>query len=89
MVNHDRMMPCRDMVLPPWLKTKPEDTVTPDTGDTTPYCLCRQPWSGRFMIKCDISSEWFHVNVSATDALNIDTYKCKSCKCIGLIPSLL
>ena len=86
MVNHDRMMPCRDRVLPPWLKTlrdKPKDTVTPDTGDTTPYCVCRKPWSGRFMIQCDFCSEWYHgscVNVSATDALNIDKYKCKPCK---------
>jgi len=85
-VSHNRMMPCKDRVLPPWLKTlkdKSEDNVTPHTCDSTPYCVCRKPWSGRFMIQCDFCSEWYHVsyvNVSASDALNID-------KCTNVNPA--
>jgi hypothetical protein len=34
------------------------------------------------MIQCDFCNNWFHgscVDVSATDALDIDKYKCPDC----------
>lgn len=87
-VNHDRMMPCKDRVLPVWLKQEqanliPGSTTTASDGDTTEYCVCRKPWEGRFMIQCDFCDEWYHgscVNISATDALTIDKYKCSGCR---------
>jgi hypothetical protein len=78
-VNHDRKLPC-------WLlkwKEDPSASDEPSTDDGTLYCLCRKPCQGRFMIQCDFCDEWFHgacVNVTYTDALNINRYKCAKCK---------
>ncbi|KAH3834931.1 hypothetical protein DPMN_108264 [Dreissena polymorpha] len=59
-VNHDRMMPCRDRKLPNWVKengltSSPADAST-DTAEI--YCTCRKPWDGRFMIQCDFCDTW-------------------------------
>ena len=86
--NHDRMMPCKDRKLPAWItkyRESPEQADIPrqdDDDDSEVYCVCRKPWEGRFMIQCDYCDEWFHgscINITATDALDIDKYKCKSC----------
>ena len=83
--NHDRMMPCRDRNLPAWItkfKESPdhtEDFPQAENSDEEVYCTCRSPWGGRFMIQCDYCDESC-VNVSVTDALNIDKYKCRACK---------
>ncbi|KAH3811580.1 hypothetical protein DPMN_139990 [Dreissena polymorpha] len=82
------MMPCRDQSLPEWIaKIKSgEKSVTPELEGEVyykEYCVCRKPYSGRFMIQCDFCEEWYHgscVNVTATEALEIDTYKCRTCK---------
>ena len=85
-VNHDRLKPCRDRKVPAWImkwKSSPDIGVLPDEGDDEAYCLCRTPWQGRFMIQCDYCDEWYHgscVNITATDALEIDRYKCCLCK---------
>ena len=85
-VNHDRLKPCRDRKVPAWImkwKSSPDVGVLPDEGDDEAYCLCRTPWQGRFMIQCDYCDEWYHgscVNITATDALEIDRYKCCLCK---------
>lgn len=82
--NHDRLKPCRDRVLPGWIKRWKDgdrDDEIIDTNDKL-YCSCRKPWEGRFMILCDYCQEWFHgscVNVTSSEALNIDKYKCPGC----------
>jgi len=86
-VNHDRMMPCRDRKLPAWVvqfkanAAQEESDNEEDEGKL--YCMCQKPWEGRFMIQCDYCDIWYHgscVNVSASDALDIDKYKCRPCK---------
>ena len=86
-INHDRMAPCKDRRVPGWItqyltRGSDQDDL-PGDEDQTAYCLCRKPWSGRFMIQCDFCDEWYHgscVNITATDALNIDKYKCIVCR---------
>ena len=87
-VHHDRIKPCNDSVLPAWIQQwhrNPTYGEEEDDADT-PYCLCRQPWQNRFMIACDFCNEWFHgaaggacVDVTATDAANIDKWACPNC----------
>lgn len=87
-VNHDKMMPCRDRDLPKWIikfKESPDhaEDFHHSDDDSEEYCFCKKPWNGRFMIQCDYCDEWYHgscVNVTVTDALSIDKYKCKACK---------
>lgn len=85
-VNHDRLKPCHDRTLPAWVKQWQDNPVVEDPSkgeDKTPYCFCRKPWQGRFMIQCDYCDEWYHgscVNITATDALDINKYKCETCK---------
>lgn len=31
-----------------------------DAEDQTPYCFCRMPDNGSFMIFCEFCSEWYH-----------------------------
>jgi transposase InsO family protein len=84
--NHDRMKPCHDRKLPAWIARWRADPVAncgPSNEDPTAYCTCRQPCNGRFMIQCDFCDEWYHgscVNVTASEALNIDRYKCGVCR---------
>ena len=56
--------------------------MPPDDDDTL-YCICREPWKGRFMIQCDHCNECYHgscVNISISDSLQIDKCKCENCK---------
>ena len=83
-LNHDRIKLCRDRSLPlrirHWKETP--EVEDPATSSEKIYCSCRQPYQGRFMIQCDVCDEWYHgscVNISATDALQIDKYKCPDC----------
>ena len=84
-VNHDRMKPCKDRDIPGWVATwlaNPTQDDTDKGDDGTPYCVCRRPWQGQFMIQCDGCDEWFHrscVNVTASEALDIDKYWCAEC----------
>ena len=83
-LNHDRLKPCQDKTLPAWLTTE-RDRPELDGGeiaDDQLYCLCKKPWQGRFMIQCDHCDEWYHgscVNITATDALDIQKYRCPKC----------
>ena len=84
-VNHDRIKPCRDRQIPPWIQAWLKDPKPLDDHDEDKeeYCMCRKPWQGRFMIQCDYCEEWYHgscVDVTATDALDIDKFKCGPCK---------
>ena len=86
-MNHDRMTPCKDKKVPEWItQFKNSKEVVQDQDeedDQKEYCVCRKPYSGRFMIQCDFFGEWYHgscVNITVTDALVIDKYKCKACK---------
>ena len=85
-VNHDRMKPCKTQKLPAWILNWKPDTNQGGAGeddDKKEYCLCRKPWQGRFMIQCDQCDEWYHgscVNVTASEALDIDTYEYVGCK---------
>lgn len=84
-VNHDWMKPCRDRVLPDWVKAwlaNPEPADVTDDADGSLYCSCRKPWQGRFMIQCDGCDEWFHgscVNVTPSEAVSIDKFYCRTC----------
>ena len=83
-VNHDRLKPCRDRKLPVWIQKfkLPDDDKGDSKASTDTYCVCLQPWAGRFMIRCDYCQEWYHgscVNISPSEALNIDKYKCVQC----------
>ena len=86
-VNHYRTMPCKDRKVPEWItKFKNSKEVVQDQdeeNDQKKNCVCRKPYSGRFMIQCDSCDEWYHgscINITVTDALVIDKYKCKACK---------
>ena len=80
-VNHDRIKPCKDKNLPNWIKDwKPG--IDDEDDDKTLYCVCKQQYDGRFMIQCDTCDEWYHgscVNISPSEAVNIDKYKCPVC----------
>ncbi len=85
--NHDRLKPCGDRQVPAWITKWRENPLAGgnplDRVDSGVYCYCKQPWSGRFMIQCDYCDEWYHgscVDVTATEAVNIQKYKCNSCK---------
>jgi len=90
-MNHDRLMPCNARRLPQWITRLKNQEQSGGTGDVpiaaddadTLYCLCRRPAGGRFMIQCDYCSDWYHgscVDVSASDALAIDKYRCINCR---------
>jgi len=83
--NHDRMKPCRDRNLPTWIKNwkkKPEGDEDTEEDESAVHCSCRKPCGGRFMILCEQCDVWYHgscVNVTPTEALDIDKYKCREC----------
>jgi transposase InsO family protein len=83
-VNHDRLKPCRDKSLPQWiLHYRKSNKTVPVLTDDKLYCFCRNKDDGRFMIQCDFCSEWYHgscVNISPSEAVSIDKYKCKDCQ---------
>ena len=87
MENHDRMMTYKTRKVPERITkfkmSKEADEDPDEEDDQKQYCVCRKLYSGRFMIQCDFCDEWYHgscVNITATDALVIDRYKCKACK---------
>jgi hypothetical protein len=56
--NHDRMKKCNDRHLPSWLsvakqKLQEGENLLDVSKENTPYCICRQPDDGSFMIHCD------------------------------------
>ena len=64
-------------------KSSPDTGVLPDQGVDEACCLCHKPSQGRFMNQCDYCDKWNHgscVNVTATNAPEIDKYKCCLCK---------
>ncbi len=83
-VNHDRLKPCRDRVLPQWIvKWKEDPPDLPTSTDEKVYCFCRRSWQGRFMICCDYCDEWYHgscVNVTPSDPVVVGKYKCEDCR---------
>ncbi|XP_046856305.1 nucleosome-remodeling factor subunit BPTF-like isoform X2 [Xenia sp. Carnegie-2017] len=48
------------------------------------YCICQQPYDeSKFYVGCDRCQGWFHgvcVGITQTEADNIDSYLCPSCK---------
>ena len=85
-VNHDRMKLCKDRALPDWVNKWQKDPEVQEgaiSDDKKVYCFCRSPWQGRFMIQCDDCDEWYHgacVDITPSEALNIDEYFCQKCK---------
>ena len=84
-VNHDRLKPCRDRQVPAWVANfQLEGSASGlDQGDDGIYCICQKPCGGHFMIQCDYCSEWYHgycINLSPSEALDLDRYKCARCK---------
>ncbi|MEW8562002.1 MAG: hypothetical protein AB2541_07845, partial [Candidatus Thiodiazotropha sp.] len=84
-VNHDRIKPCRDRNLPNWILNYQRQLNQGDSNvpeDQNVYCFCKQTWNNQFMIQCDFCKEWYHgkcVDISPTEALAIDKYKCRAC----------
>ena len=84
-LNHDRIKLCKDRTLPAWIRQwkdnpKGEEEILSAGKE---YCICRKPWEGRFMIQCDDCDEWYHgscVDITPSDALNIDRYRCRDCQ---------
>ena len=80
------MKPCRDRTLPNWIvnfKPQSENEEDKDVEDSRIYCFCKKPWDNQFMIQCDFCEEWYHgkcVDVTPTEALHIDKYKCRACQ---------
>jgi hypothetical protein len=84
-MNHDRLKPCRDREFPTWVKKHKESPMGNEVvdDDDEVYCSCKRPWEGRFMIMCDYCMEWYHgscVNISPSEALEINKYKCDKCR---------
>ena len=83
--NHDRLKPCRDRVIPRWIRTfidNPMQGEEQRVEDSKLYCICKQPCADQFMIQCDYCAEWFHrkcVDVTPSEALQIDKFKCSAC----------
>ena len=81
-LNHDRIKLCKDRTLPAWIRQwkdnpKGEEEILSAGKE---YCICRKPWEGRFMIQCDDCDGWYHgscVDITPSDALNIDRYRCR------------
>ena len=84
-LNHDKIKLCRDRTLPLWIRQWKQNPRSEEEMETSgkEYCICRQPWEGRFMIQCDDCDEWYHgscVNLTPSDALHIDRYRCSDCQ---------
>ena len=84
-LNHDRIKLCKDRTLPAWIRQWKENPQTDEEilSSGKEYCTCRKRWKGRFMIQCDDCDEWYHgscVDISPTDALDIDRYRCQDCQ---------
>ena len=88
MVNHDRMKKYLGGKVPRWIETFRKDQRSSGQGESTSeeeravYCSCQQPWGNRFMIQCDACETWYHgecVNITETDADDIDEYICDNC----------
>ena len=83
--NHDRMKPCRDRTLPNWIVNflrQPLGNEEQGEEDSNIYCFCKKTWDNHFMIQCDYCQEWYHgkcVDITPTEALNIDKYRCSAC----------
>jgi hypothetical protein len=88
-VNHDKLKPCKDRQLPRWvLETLKSDYMEREESDggTEVYCLCKQPYAGRFMIQCDHCEEWYHgecVDITPGEAVSLNRYRCETCKRFG------
>lgn len=58
-----------------------------DMSDDTPYCICRRPDNGDYMVACDGGcNDWYHgkcVNMKEEDAPLIDQYVCPRCAAAG------
>jgi hypothetical protein len=69
--NHDRLKLCHDREVPEWAQTQ---QIIEGTGYTKEkggvkdqwgyrdklYCVCRKPYTGEFMIRCEECKEWYH-----------------------------
>ena len=57
-----------------------EDEVYEEDNEV--YCLCKQPWGGKFMICCDFCENWYHaicMGLKEDVAKNLKVYTCKFC----------
>jgi hypothetical protein len=54
-----------------------------DDDDEEVYCLCKQPWGGKFMICCDTCDIWYHaecIGLKEEVAKTLKGYTCKFCR---------
>jgi len=72
-IYHDRLKLCHDREVPEWAQqlsqqiikgtgyTKEKGGVKDQRGYRDKlYCVCRKPYTGEFMIRCEECKEWYH-----------------------------
>jgi hypothetical protein len=93
--NHDRLKLCQDREVPEWAQ-KLSQQIIKGTGYTKEkggvkdqrgyrdklYCVCRKPYTGEFMIRCEECKEWYHgkcVKVTQEEAKAMGDFVCSGC----------
>ncbi|XP_069193733.1 nucleosome-remodeling factor subunit BPTF-like [Procambarus clarkii] len=85
--NHDKLKKCKDRTCPGWIEkfkhhmSQVQDPVGGPYKDL--YCVCRQPYDGKFMVQCDMCAEWFHgvcVGVTLASVRSKPEYACPRCE---------
>ena len=94
--NHDRLKLCQDREVPEWAQ-KLSQQITEGTGYTKEkggvkdqrgyrdklYCVCRKPYTGEFIIRCEECKEWYHgkcVKVTQEEAEAMEDFVCSGCQ---------
>ena len=90
--NHDRLKLCLDREVPVWAQRLSQQIVSGagiGKGDAQGvdkrklYCVCRRPYTGEFMIRCEECTEWYHgkcVKVTPEEAENMGDFVCSGCQ---------
>jgi len=90
--NHDRLKLCRDREVPVWAQRLSQQIIAgAGTGEGEDrgasggklYCVCRKPYTGEFMIRCEECTEWYHgrcVKVTPEEADTMGDFICSECQ---------
>ena len=86
--NHDRLKLCQDREVPIWAQRLSQQIIAgAETGEGEDqgassgrlYCVCRKPYTGEFMIRCEECTEWYHgkcVKVKPEEADTMGDFIC-------------
>jgi hypothetical protein len=94
--NHDRLKLCRDREVPVWAQRlnqqitegagyRGEEGCVKDQGGSNGklYCVCRKPYTGEFIMRCEECKEWYHgkcVKVTPEEAYAMGDFVCSGCQ---------